>query len=221
QKYLAVTGAHDAILGMDFKLYRITDFPNPATAVTEIASGKLEPSGYTTNGNAYADIAFVKNENGTYTFYQLSTNNGLASYTTTTVLPVSLSSFTASIGANGQSKLIWSTSSESNNKGFDILRSTDGANFEVIGSVSSKALNGNSNETLLYEYVDANPANGTNYYRLKQIDLNGASSLSEIKSVNYMLSAADVSIYPNPATDFVNVKSEGARLLKVYVYDLS
>ncbi len=220
EKYLAVSGAHDAVLGMNFKLYKITAFPNPTTAVVEVASGTLTPGSYTTNANAYADVTFVKNANGTYTFYHLSSNNGLASYTTSGTLPVSLTTFNAAL-QNGQSKLIWSTSSESNNKGFEILRSTDGMSFEVIGSVPSKAVNGSSDETLVYDFVDVNPAYGLNYYRLNQVDLNGGSSLSAIKSVDHALVAADVVVYPNPTTEFVNIRAKAKVPLVLRLYDLA
>lgn len=202
-KFLAVTGAHNATLGIQFKLYKITNFSSPpTTGVTEVGSGVLgnpptTPFTYVTNANGYADVAYKKNANGTYTFYNLICNNGMAAYTTASTLPVSLTSFTAGL-SNGVSKLSWTTTSESNNSGFEIQKSTDGQEFTAIGFVASKAAQGNSSSIINYSYEDKAASVGTQYYRLKQIDLNGDFEYSAIKSVNISLSAAEIKIYPNP-----------------------
>jgi hypothetical protein len=101
-------------------------------------------------------------------------------FSANTTLPVSLTSFTAQKQNNGIG-LNWSTASEKDNSHFDILRSGDGANFEKISSVAG---NGNSSEVRNYNFTDANPLPGINYYQLSQVDTDGKSSKSEIRAVN-------------------------------------
>lgn len=70
-----------------------------------------------------------------------------------TQLSINLLSFTAK-NQNGTAVLHWVTGSEKNNKGFDVERSLNGQNWQTIGFVNSKALHGNSNSTLNYNFVD-------------------------------------------------------------------
>jgi hypothetical protein len=69
---------------------------------------------------------------------------------------------------------------EQNNKGFEIQRSTDASNWTVIGFVSGA---GNSQVNRDYRYTDKNLANGTYYYRLRQVDFDGKSQTSKIASL--------------------------------------
>ncbi|WP_199117913.1 T9SS type A sorting domain-containing protein [Pedobacter sp. ASV28] len=175
------------------------------------------------NPNGYADVVIRKNADGTHTFFHLVYGHGLASYTTDGTLPVSLSSFNAAL-VKGESTLTWSTASETNNKGFEVLRSTDGKSFSVVDFVASKAANGNSSTSLNYSYVDRKAQSGISYYRLKQIDLNGTSELfDQIKSVNLILNATAVQVYPNPATSYVKVKTSTTdfKNLKYDLFDLN
>ncbi|ADY52376.1 hypothetical protein Pedsa_1821 [Pseudopedobacter saltans DSM 12145] len=89
----------------------------------------------------------------------------------TITLPVSLNSFTAKT-VNGNIVINWSTASEQNNKYFEILRSTDGVSFTKIGQVAGK---NNSSSLNQYSFTDNTPISGTNYYQLKQVDINGES----------------------------------------------
>ena len=89
----------------------------------------------------------------------------------TTLLPVELLSFDVTPINNQYARLEWVTASEINNDGFEVLRSTDGENFKVIGWV-----NGNGNQTTIteYTYEDYSIEKGiTYYYQLKQIDYDG------------------------------------------------
>jgi hypothetical protein len=112
-------------------------------------------------------------------------------------LPITLRYFNAR-PKGAAAELTWSTGSESNNKGFDILRSPDGSNWKSIGFVSSKAAGGNSAINLAYNFTDKAPLSGINYYRLKQEDFDGRTDLSRISSVTFN-SGNSLSVYPNPA----------------------
>jgi len=94
-------------------------------------------------------------------------------------LPIQLLSFKAECN-NKQNNLLWQTASEQNNDFFTLEKSFDGENFSVFIQVPSQ---GNSNVTQSYSAIDFTPFNGTNYYRLKQTDLDGQFTYSDIISL--------------------------------------
>ena len=77
------------------------------------------------------------------------------------------------------SVLIWRTTSEENNKGFEIERSTNAIEFEKIGFKGHLSINGTSIEPIDYTFVDIVSDMDT-YYRLKQVDTEGKSEYSPI-----------------------------------------
>jgi hypothetical protein len=85
------------------------------------------------------------------------------------VLPVELSSFVSVINVNNVT-LNWSTSTETNNAGFDIERSVINGTWSKIGTVSG---NGTSTTPHSYSFTDRAVASGKYNYRLKQTDFNG------------------------------------------------
>lgn len=97
--------------------------------------------------------------------------------------------------------LTWTTANEQNNLGFEIQRSKDGAIWSKVDFVISKANNGNSLTQLNYQYWDKYPSTGINLYRLKQVDFNGASNFSQMKSVTFG-DAPNIEIFPNPTDDY-------------------
>ncbi|MFI5130701.1 MAG: T9SS type A sorting domain-containing protein [Chitinophagales bacterium] len=111
-------------------------------------------------------------------------------------LPVSL----LNLSATSQGKkvtLSWTTSSETNNRGFDVQRSSDGVNWTTIGFVAGA---GNSSFVKNYTYADNNLETRRYYYRLKQIDIDDHSKYSVIVSVviNGKGEYALGQNYPNP-----------------------
>lgn len=113
--------------------------------------------------------------------------------TVCTPLPVELITFEGEAKENGN-ELTWITTTEVNNDHFDVEASSDGENFEKIGEIKGA---GNSNSELSYEFFDGSPLATTTYYRLKQVDHDGESSLSSVISVKQKYSQ-DFVIYPNP-----------------------
>jgi hypothetical protein len=113
-----------------------------------------------------------------------------------TPLPVLYLSFTATKQGNDV-KLQWTTSMETNNKGFEIQRSIDGANWDVIGFVAGA---GNSEVSLSYQYIDKSLAPAKYYYRLRQVDLDGKSDVSKVVTVTITgdLSMQLLQNRPNP-----------------------
>lgn len=112
------------------------------------------------------------------------------------IVPVELSSFNV-FNQNGDAVLAWSTESETNNFGFEIQRKAAGENFKRAGFVPG---NGTTSSLHHYSYIDTDLQEGTYYYRLKQLDNDGAFEFSEIKSV-VLIAPSDYNLeqnYPNP-----------------------
>ena len=111
------------------------------------------------------------------------------------IVPVELSSFTANV-SNGNVVLNWVTATETNNKGFEIQRSS-GGDFQTIGFVQG---NGTSTQQHSYTYSDNTVDHGSYSYRLRQVDFDGSSEFSKVVEVN--ISAPKVyslaQNYPNP-----------------------
>ncbi len=94
-------------------------------------------------------------------------------------LPVELIDFTGQ--AVGEAvHLNWSTASERNSDYFLLERSTDSRTFEPLGQVPAR---GNSAIQVDYQYIDPSPRAGLNYYRLRQVDLDGSVNFSEVIAV--------------------------------------
>lgn len=107
-----------------------------------------------------------------------------------TILPVKLTSFNSKKVGN-HVQLRWTTASEKGNSHFEILRSGTGKEFNNIGRVKGA---GDSNQEIKYAYTDYNPLNGVNYYKLKQVDLNGESEESFVISETFHLGEATFSV---------------------------
>lgn len=77
--------------------------------------------------------------------------------------------------------LKWSTAMELNNAMFVIERSTDGIDYENIGNVNG---NGTTDENSEYNFLDVNASKNKLYYRLKQMDIDGSFSYSDIVALD-------------------------------------
>jgi len=111
-------------------------------------------------------------------------------------LPVELTFFRADTEQGRRVYLNWETASEENNKHFEIQHSMDGRNFKAIGVELGS---GTTDLIQQYQYIDQFPSIGTNYYRLKQVDLDGAYEFSPVVSVNIDQAWEVVAVaYPNP-----------------------
>lgn len=117
------------------------------------------------------------------------------------VLPVELILFEVE-KIKEEVKLTWQTASEINNDRFEIERFDDTGKYETIGAVKG---NGNSLRLNDYTFVDDTPLNGINYYRLKQVDIDGRFDYSDIVSVK--MDRTSVSITPTSTFDFVTVNT--------------
>lgn len=131
-------------------------------------------------------------------------------------LPVSLTSFTAK--ANLQNiDLAWNTASEKDNSHFDILRSGDGKTFSKIGEVKGA---GNSSTAKNYAFTDKDALPGVSYYQLKQFDVDGKSSDSEIIAIKSNVAASNFRVFANKQEGTVKLTifaaNEGKGSLRIY-----
>ena len=104
-------------------------------------------------------------------------------------MPVQISSFTATPALNGSDvTLQWSTLSETENFGFYVqIRREGESEFQTIQN-SFVAGQGTSVVPHDYVFVDAGPGAGRWWYRLQQVDLNGATHYSNEVSVDVLTS---------------------------------
>ncbi|RYE12418.1 MAG: T9SS type A sorting domain-containing protein, partial [Sphingobacteriales bacterium] len=120
-------------------------------------------------------------------------------------LPVKLVSFKASLQKD-EVLVSWVTASEIDNDYFEVEKSLDGKNFEAIGKIAGKGTDFGRNS---YSFTDNRPAAGINYYRLRQVDLDGKFTLSHIAAVQLNSNLKElVTVFPNPVTDRFTLTAE-------------
>ena len=116
-------------------------------------------------------------------------------------LPSKLGDLTAAKKTSGI-QLNWETFTEQNTSRFEIERSADGTHFNSIGNVAAA---GNSADKKYYSFTDNLPSGGTNFYRLKLVDTDGALTYSKVVAVkNHNL--LTLQVFPNPVSDVLQVQ---------------
>ena len=159
-------------------------------------------------------MTLIPNPVGQYNGYPILYNNDLylqfgdaqysgfgnLAYFDQSALPVTLLKFTAAAKDN-TTLLQWQTANEINNKEFEVQRATDNFTFTTIGTVKSAVFANNAS----YSFVDKSPAQGTNYYRLKQVDNDGKFNYSKTLSVSFINGSTLFAVYPNPAINTIQV----------------
>lgn len=124
-----------------------------------------------------------------------------ATYSST--LPLTLISFTAQKTGQDKVKLAWSAENEINTSHFEIERSSDGLVFGIIGLVTASGSGSNS-----YSFINTSLSfNASYYYRIKIMDKDGKYQYSNIVRTDNNVSSVKLSLFPNPATDFITISS--------------
>ena len=131
-----------------------------------------------------------------------------------TSLPVEWISFTADRLDSRNIQLRWETANEVNNDYFIVQRSIDGEFFEEIGTVDGK---GTTDSPTSYSFLDNTYQANINYYRLKQMDLNGAFNFSNIVEVRFEGKEDFLAfhVFPSPVKDVLTIESLG-KITEVY-----
>lgn len=130
-------------------------------------------------------------------------NTGDISCGANTVLPVVLKEYSIECTLGGVD-LNWGTNSQFNNHHFNIEKSIEGSDFEVLMELPGEGYSTQLNE---YHYVDNSPNRGVNYYRLSQTDYDGVKTVLGTLSAEWPCSDEEMAsyIYPNPTNGNTNL----------------
>ena len=146
-------------------------------------------------------LMYISNWSQSSTGFNLSWNLQNGASLDCTVLPVELTDFQAR--AVAEDVLVeWTTATETASDHFEVERSQDGAHFEHIGTLPGA---GHSTHLLHYSFVDQDPQLGTNYYRLRQVDTDGSTEHSPVRSVLMQGAGAVLRLAPNPGSGQVEL----------------
>jgi hypothetical protein len=133
------------------------------------------------------------------------------------VLPVRFGAFRAK--QQGMAiDLKWHTYTERDNSHFLISRSTDGIDYSVLGQIKGE---GNTSTVQNYSFRDSSPLNGSNYYRLTQVDQNGSAVVLAETVLNFEWAGVAVSAYPIPTKDKLHVNFTSGRYKSMTLIDLN
>jgi autotransporter-associated beta strand protein len=133
-----------------------------------------------------------------YNFTVTADNNSKAAdrfmvvFRSTASLPVTLTNVKA-YQQNSGITVEWNTQSESGMQQYEVEKSANGTNFVKVNITAAKSGTTNS-----YNFFDATPFSGANYYRIKAISLNGEVKYSSIVVVRLNTKGTKVTLYPNP-----------------------
>jgi len=126
------------------------------------------------------------------------------------VLPVRLISFTAEKANGGKNLLKWTSAGESNIEKYQVQHSSNGSTFTDIAGA---AIDGrNLPTTSYYNYTDNAPFEKLNFYRLKIIEKDNVIKYSIVAVVNNnKQSSARISVFPNPAVNYLNIQTKAGQ----------
>jgi hypothetical protein len=147
------------------------------------------------NGNS--DVAFVAYNEAAFTIID-------------GVLPVRLNWFRGSVKQQ-QVELSWQSLNEVNNDHFVIEHSTDGIHYTKADSVRAVGI-----APHIYSYTHQSPATGKNWYRLKQVDMDGMHQYSQLVLVTINSTSPSITVYPNPVTNTLFVKQSPSATSRTY-----
>lgn len=117
-------------------------------------------------------------------------------------LPVKLTGFSAQLNSDKTVTVKWKAGEQQDVVSFIVERSTDGTTFTQAGVVFP-ALNTDN-----YTFIDASPATGKNYYRLRVKETSGKLTYSQTVIVN-LKAGIVISLYPNPVQDKLTIQQFG------------
>jgi len=133
---------------------------------------------------------YISSTSGFTSFSPFGVDNTLG------VVPVTFVNIKAAKTSNGI-QVDWANATELNINNYIVEKSTDGLNFSPAASIVPKSNNGSLNS---YSWLDAAPANGTNYYRIEAIDQSYKIDYSTIAQAT-ISGSGKITIYPNPVKE--------------------
>ena len=216
-----------------------------APTATTVAAGSEAIVSGTTDGSGAAGLTldaegdkFAASTSVSVTAATSSTNSdgeardldAMFSVTWDVPVPAELASFAGQISADNDILLTWGVASQSSNLGWEVYRSVDDFMYErVSGLIAGE---GTTDAFRTYEYVDADaPAADVVYYYLRQLDLDGTASRSDVIQVTMAPTAVQQGMlptatalaqnFPNPFNPDTSIRFDlsGAGTVSVTVYD--
>lgn len=131
------------------------------------------------------------------------------------LLPLNILDFDAQKQADKTALLTWTVEKSNEVAHFQIERSRDGIQYYTLAEVASHRQSGRDS----YTFTDLQPMQGDNYYRLVGIADDGTQEHSSWKVLDFGNSIKGITIAPNPANDYVDIRLEEAAAIEVRVYN--
>ena len=182
-------------------LFNRTDLLNniPKSGYT---SAFTRPMAVNSSGDVFTTSRF-REDNG-----EVQSTDYIAKVSDAPPLPVEMAGFDA-VQNDNSVELTWQTASETNNAGFRVQhRAPNAESWNGLGFVESEASGGTTTESVSYRYaVDRELEAGTHRFRLKQKDLGGSASFSDVVTVDVTMDGA-LSLsapVPNPVTETATI----------------
>jgi hypothetical protein len=198
-----------------------TNVESIASATTVIFTFKVTTAttiNLATDNLLYANIKAQTGTGGQTIYPPAGANAKAGSPCSINVLPLKLISFGLQKNKNNEVVLHWSATNQVNTAAFEIERSNNGKDdWQTIGSIPAA---GTYAATKDYSYTDAAPKNGSNYYRLKMIDIDHASTYSPIQSMTVANQEEKIVVWPSVTRDKIYVQGINTEVT-VCVFDMT
>lgn len=218
--------SNDSLLDSDYFWFIRDGFPDNTldtdnlNSIGEGASGRDHPASWLNQRTAAIFCGGTDIYSNQYTgqparTYDCWINAVVNRWESQQALPVELIGFSGLASANSVT-LTWSTTTEKNNFGFDIERTSDQYNFEKIEFIQG---HNTTTSRKNYQYIDENLTQGHYYYRLKQIDFDGNFTYSEVIEVQVVVVGV-IKLnqnYPNPFNSSTSISYELSKDEKVEI----
>ncbi|MBR4452664.1 MAG: chitobiase/beta-hexosaminidase C-terminal domain-containing protein [Bacteroidales bacterium] len=169
------------------------------------------------NGGDENVLPYITDEMKAETYAPI-TSNDIIVYSTKANLPVELLYFTAECMGEA-TQLQWSTASETNNEYFTIERSSNAVNYEEVARIQGA---GTTSQRSDYSFMVDNNSTAITYYRLRQTDIDGKYEIFAPIAIQCQnnKAATEISIYPVPANDQVNIFSSNSPMTRIEIYSI-
>jgi len=133
------------------------------------------------------------------------------------ILPVTFANFYVS-RTNDDILIRWSTATENNNHHFEVQRSDNGQSWNTIAIVAGS---GNSTQLNNYSYTDKAMQKAVAYYRIMQVDMNGRSTYTVVRSIKNTDNKKGVEIFVTKNRNITLMFDEMKSTVSLEIYDLN
>ena len=176
----------DTTAQISFEFVPSSYFKDSVVTLAHYFHGKYTADGSVATFNGTTPLTFTTSGNDSiFGRYAIATASP-------TLVPVKIGTVSAALQANKSIKVSWNSYTETNVSKYIVEGSVDGNNFATKGSLTARG-------AAQYSFTDLTPSAGTNYYRIKAIDVNGKATYSAVVSVKQTgLVNTNIAVYPNP-----------------------